>query len=65
MEKNKIYIYKETLEIINLLGLLPIQYKGNMTIFNNKINDIKKNHPNYKDFIDKYSIKYKFKFFEL
>ena len=50
-------------DVVDLLGLIPINYKGDMNMFNNLINDLKKQYPNFIDFIDNYFIKNKKQFF--
>ena len=54
-EENK----SESQEVLNEIGLIPLVYNGNMEIFNEIVEDIKKRHPNYKDFINNYFIKNK------
>ena len=49
--------------VIYQLGQLPIIYNGDISIFNNKLKDIKNKFPYTKEFIDKYYEKHFKKFF--
>lgn len=45
------------------LSYLPLKYKGNIKYFDDTVDNIKKKNPIFTNFIDKYFIKVKRKFF--
>lgn len=58
-------IYKEsTEELIKLLGIIPLRYKGDMKIFNELVQNILKKFPNYNNIINNYFVKNKKEYFE-
>lgn len=61
--KTKNNEYNESKDFVDLLGLIPINYKGDMIIFNNLIIEIKKQYPTFCDFIDNYFVKNKKQYF--
>ena len=60
---NKDYI-EETKIVLKQLAAIPFLYKGNMDIFNMLINNIIEEHSEYADYINKYFIINKKKYFE-
>lgn len=50
--------------ILNEIGLIPLNYKGDMKIFEDIISDIIARYPTYNDFINNYFIKNKKNFFQ-
>ena len=46
-----------------ILGLLPLQYKGDINYVKNKLNEIIKNYPKFKNVIEDYFVKYKLEYF--
>ena len=64
LNKNNIEINLNDIKnVIYQLGQLPILYNGDISIFNNKLKDIKNKFPYTKEFIDKYYEKNFKKFF--
>lgn len=53
----------ETHSVINELTKLAIYYNGDLDYVYNKLDELKKLHPNYHNLITNYFIKYKIKFF--
>jgi hypothetical protein len=55
--------YNKSKEIISLLGLLPLNYNGDIKYFDNFINNIKAKYNIFDSILNNYFIKYKRKYF--
>ena len=53
----------ECKNVINELGLLPINYNGDINYIINSLNEIVENYPNFKNIIEKYFKRYKMEYF--
>ena len=56
-------MYIRSKEIISRLGLLPLNYKGNIDYFDSFLNNLKKDFPEFINVLNNYFIKYKRHFF--
>ena len=56
-------ITNESQKVLKILGLLPLQYKGDINFINNKLEEIVQNYPNFKNIIENYFKNYKLEFF--
>ena len=61
---NKDLDKNDSKEVLDILGLLPNLYKGDIKLLLNKLNEIKENYPNFTKYVDEYFIKYKLEYFQ-
>ena len=62
-KKKNLNLYLKSKEIVNHLGLLPLEYQGNIEAFDKFIIDLKSKYPDFINFFNNYFIKYKRQFF--
>ena len=56
-------IANECQEVLNILGLLPLQYKGDINFINRKLEEINANYPRFKNLVENYFKKFKLEYF--
>lgn len=55
---------KDSIEVLNLFGLIPSNYNCQMKIFDENIDEMKMMYPFYKNFLKEHFLKYKKFYFE-